>query len=585
MPKENTKSPTQPVLPQENYGLTVYPGAVPSTPILWPAVQHIGNQVQQTKGSAKPQATCVQPTTQPNQSVVAPRTTPSHVSNVRVVSRNVGGQKNITVQFDHPSGDPYFSGAKVYLRSGSKEPVLVASGAHSPLTFTATNDSAPHALHVTSVGNWGETDVLTSPSAPVKLFGPLNVSKVNSNAFASGGGITPTPPPSSVSDGLIHGNPVWDIDSAVVWFRDDFLCVASGATPGTISSAGLLTSEVAWFIVPATTMIPLTGAIPNLGALLFPLTGTKEGSSGAANFLVPFSAASDSAGLNTGWALFDKIGWACSWVFSFQRSVSATLAGSAPAFSIGQQCLYIGLGNLSILGGGGGTLSSSNPNRPPCFFGLRYDTDNTDPAISDTTMHFEAVCNVPSASRNNTQGNTFDTGVTPVEFVEYRLDLLYTTAGQLIYTLSGNGSSVTATLNVPNAPTSASCEFNAATGYGTIKTNGWNASWTNGSIITIAGYSGAGVAFNGVHQIVNIGGSNGQFNIILGGTSGSGSIDATGIITGYPGVFPWFSWGNDTEVTPTANRNGLLLDFIGFVWNPGVGGGMGTPNVKSARYF
>ena len=147
----------------------VFPGVIPATPILWPAPQHRSNQIQQTKGSAKPRASFVLPTTQPNQSGVAPRTTPAPVSDVRVVLRHNGASKNVTVQFNHPSGDPYFAGANVYLRRAGQQPTLVASGAKSPLTFSVGTNHAPHAIYVTSCGNWGETDVLTSPSHPVKL--------------------------------------------------------------------------------------------------------------------------------------------------------------------------------------------------------------------------------------------------------------------------------------------------------------------------------------------------------------------------------------------------------------------------------
>lgn len=152
-----------------NTAVDIHPGAIPTTPIIWPAKQHTENKIQQTKSSAKPQASFVLPTTQPNQSSVAPRTTPAHVSGVRVITRSQPGQKSVTVQFSHPSGDPYFAGANVYLRRAGRPPTLVASGAKSPLTFTATNSAAPHSVFVTSVGNWGETDVLTSPSHPVKL--------------------------------------------------------------------------------------------------------------------------------------------------------------------------------------------------------------------------------------------------------------------------------------------------------------------------------------------------------------------------------------------------------------------------------
>jgi len=160
------------VLPakDENDPNTIHPGVVPSSPIIWPADQHQSNQIQQTKGSAKPQASFVLPTVQPSQSSVAPRTTPNPVAQVRVVLRNNGAaQKNVTVQFNHPPGDQYFAGANVYLKRANQQPVLVASGAKSPITFATGKSAAPHAIYVTSQGNWGETDVATSPSHPVRL--------------------------------------------------------------------------------------------------------------------------------------------------------------------------------------------------------------------------------------------------------------------------------------------------------------------------------------------------------------------------------------------------------------------------------
>jgi hypothetical protein len=148
----------------------ITPGALPKTPIIWPTESHTVNKIQQTKGRAKPQTDNVQPTTQPNASSVQPRTTPAVVSNIRVVTRRASnGQKPITVQFTHPHGDSYFAGANVYLRQGSKQPVLVAGGAKSPLSFTAPATVAPHSIYITSYGNWGETPVLHSPSARVRL--------------------------------------------------------------------------------------------------------------------------------------------------------------------------------------------------------------------------------------------------------------------------------------------------------------------------------------------------------------------------------------------------------------------------------
>jgi hypothetical protein len=147
----------------------IYPGQIPTTPIIWPTAAHRSNQIQQTKGSAKPQLASTLPTTQPNASAVPARTTPASVSNVRVVLRPNGQSKNVTVQFNHPPGDAYFKSANVYLRRSGQQPTLVAAGAKSPLTFSVANNHAPHSIYVTSVGNWGETNVLTSPSHPVKL--------------------------------------------------------------------------------------------------------------------------------------------------------------------------------------------------------------------------------------------------------------------------------------------------------------------------------------------------------------------------------------------------------------------------------
>jgi hypothetical protein len=151
--------------------IAAHPGAVHSTPIIWPVDRHKSNQIQQTKGSAKPQADFALPTTMPNASVVAPRTTPKNVSQVRVITRPpVNGQKTVVVQFTHPTNDPHFQGASVYLRKSGGQPTQVASGNKSPLSFTVPVSTAPHAIHVTSWGPWGETNVLTSPGHHVRLI-------------------------------------------------------------------------------------------------------------------------------------------------------------------------------------------------------------------------------------------------------------------------------------------------------------------------------------------------------------------------------------------------------------------------------
>lgn len=148
-----------------------HPGANPVTPVIWPAERQQSQQIQQTKGSATPQSQFALPSTQPSVSVVAPGTTPAQVSHVRVISRKaVDGQKPLTVQFNHPTGNPYFAGVNVYLRRAGQQPTLVAGGAQSPVHFSVPTHAAPHAIYVTSRGNWGETAVTSSPSHPVRLI-------------------------------------------------------------------------------------------------------------------------------------------------------------------------------------------------------------------------------------------------------------------------------------------------------------------------------------------------------------------------------------------------------------------------------
>lgn len=574
--------------------LSVYPGSIPSTPIIWPTVQHNANQIQQTKGSAKPQATGVQPTTLPNQSTVAPRTTPAHVSNVRVVSRNVGGQKNLTVQFNHPSGDPYFSGAKVYLRQGNQEPVLVASGSKSPLTFTATNNSAPHSIFVTSVGNWGETDVMTSPSAPVKLLGPLNVSKVPGIALAAGGGGSPAPPPSSVSDGLIHGDLIWDIDSAYSYWRDDFRFVST--TTG-ISSGTSFTSELAWTIEPATGGSPsiscFSSGPPFIGGIVMGNAGGSGSTANSSTFIVPTANQAPSAITREWDALFEHPNWKMVWQFALVRAASGTTALSN-AFSMAQTSWYVGLANVPSLS----SFTQATSPRLPVFVGLRYDTDTTAPSIADSVFVFEAVCNSSSingSTRNNTQGNTSSTGIVPTEGHFYRLEMECTAVGAVVMTLTDSiqtaGTGVTtavaqysATITIPLF-TCTNISYQAGNGMAYLDPVGTsNSPFTAGSIVTVAGTGASGI--DGANYIVLSASAGTSANYYSAASFGNTNA-STATMKGYPAVFPFWCFGNSSATgTLTINIRGAVLDFAAFIWNPGVGG-FTTPaeNPLLSRYF
>lgn len=590
----NKSQPTIP-LAQPNNELKIYPGAIPTTPILWPAVQHPSNQIQQTKGSAKPQATGVLPTTQPNQSTVAPRTTPAHVSNVRVVSRNVGGQKNITVQFNHPSGDPYFSGANVYLRSGTKQPVLVASGAKSPLTFTATNDSAPHSIHVTSVGNWGETDVMTSPSAPVKLFGPLNVSQTVGDAFASGGAI-PAPPP-GVTDGLIHGqggggvdSGSWESDPAYILLRDDFINVGlSVNTEGnTVASIGAYNWTVSGTIA-SSGYGSMGGIPPNMGTFGW---ANNTSASNAGWLLLPSGNATDAATVFTPavWPLFEaaSVPWKMTWIFQLNPIYSNGTA----AFAATKKAIYIGLtGPYAAAQAGVGSISGSPVSRPDIFIGLRYDTSTTSPSIGDSFYTLEVVCNQSGspAARHNTQGTTYVTNVAPAAGVWHRVDISSTVKGKVTITLDGSAVN-TLTASVPTV--TITCGAGQATG-GTAAGIGF-VDWTlttipqgaapygAGSVITITGFTSTQAALNGTYTLFhNDSGVNLSW---LSGASVSTGSNGSAVIVGLPAVYPVVLMGNDDTSSPASNM-GISVDFFSFIWNPAVGGGTGTPVITKPRYF
>jgi hypothetical protein len=556
--------------------LTIYPGAIPTTPVIWPSDSHQSNQIQQTKGSAKPQAVGVQPTTQPNQSTVAPRTTPAHVSNVRVVSRNAGGQKNITVQFNHPAGDPYFSGANVYLRSGSKQPVLVASGAKSPLTFTASNDSAPHSVHVTSVGNWGETDVLTSPAAPVKLFGPLNVSKSSGTAFAAGGGGSPTPS-GGATDGIIHGQGgggvsigSWESDPAYFILRDDFSS-SINPTAGTISQSQI--GQLGWALFPVnavTTPFYLGGAAPNFGQFGW----SNAASASEAGWLIL-----NQGGPFNGWALGEKTNWLMTWVFKWDGAT-----GNGATYLTTKKAFYLGLTGANFQ-----TLTAGTVSRPDTFMGLRFDTSTSAPSIGDSAFTFEVVANLTLSSvvRHNTQGTTQATTVAPIQGVWHRLDIYSTTAGIVNMVLDGTFK-FSAAIPEISITGSSGGQASVVDGISTIAISTGAAApsgapvWAAGSVVTISGLTGTAAPLNGPQTLFQADSAHLYADVSVG-SFGTQSQNCTA--SGFVSWVPVCLYGNDDTASPTVESAMAVVDFFSFVWNPGIGGGTGTPNPLLPRYF
>jgi hypothetical protein len=383
---------------------------------------------------------------------------------------------------------------------------------------------------------------------------------------------SPAPAPAT-GDGLIHGDAIWEIDPAYVWIRDDFTMMSFA------SSGTLLTSEGAWIFSGTVNAVHDSGGYPNAGNLVIPNNATAN----SVSYLSP--GTSTSSTFATGyWPLLDYPSWKMVWNFTLGRLYNFN-GGSIPVsgFSLAQTSLYIGIGCTPL--NNPPTIGSAT-GRPPFFIGLRFDTDTTAPAISDTQFVFEAVSNnAISGSRVNTQGGTFATGITPTEGVNYRLELLCTAAGSVKVTLFTGAASVSTTFTMPLWTTAANTNnsYSSTGGIGLVNTfvgvSTFNSPVGKGSVFTVSGTS---TPFDGTHTAIGV--ANGNIINYFKSSSGSSS-GASSTVNGNPAMVPWVSFGNDTTASPTANSKVLFVDFFSFVWNPGVGGGMRTPNSLLSRYF
>lgn len=468
----------------------------------------------------------------------------------------------------------------------------------------------------------------------------------------------------SGGDGLIHGNTIWEIDSAYFLLRDNFYQNGNSdsTTAGTVGDLNWAWSS------PSTTQI---GGFSNYQAPYF--SGTSIVPDNTVNkfgYIVPSwqsSLTQANPVRSPVWPLFDHPSWECTWVFQLDRSdplsTSDTAFNSSPVLP--NTSFYLG-----FVGWDSNTLitRSSQGARPYCFAGLRYDRDPgvtltltsvgnssggvavysgtitgggtgggfvgqkftiagftasnnngvfictasttstitlanasataethaataQSPSITDTTFKFEAVSNTMMNQylRNNTQGNIYDTAITPAENVWYRLDMICTSQGQLQISLTGGGVTTGfQTLNIPQYSfTGATVTFNAGSN-GPIQyafsTSGLNnlVGAGEGTILNISGWSGGsrGSSFTETMRGFNDVTPRSAYDSQIGSTSSQGSA----VFTFYPGFYPAVIFGNDSESSPAVNKS-LIVNFFAFVWNPGVDGGSGTPNSLLPRYF
>jgi len=368
-------------------------------------------------------------------------------------------------------------------------------------------------------------------------------------------------------DGLIHGDAISEIDPAYVVLRDDFINVNVG---GAFTS---FISEFPWYASnggSTSSVFVGGGAIPSFG-----LVGiSNSATAGSCSFLLPMLQAQPA---QIGWPLLDYPGWKLIWTFNLDLMAAGSGAGP---FTWAKVSTYVGLANYAGLSSSP-TGGSTTP-RPPFFLGLRYDTDPTAPAISDTQFMFEYVTNTTATpdTRENTQGTVVATGIAATKGTQYRLEISCIVAGQVNLFLTNGTTSFNTTMTVAQFTSSAAPTISATGGVAFYNSTTYFP-WAAGSKVTIVG--GANTDYNGTFVLLP---ANLQtLNAAFYSSSAQTGADTGAVTSVYPALVPFVSFGNDTTATPTANTKAIQIDFFGFVWNPGVGGGTGTPNPTKARYF
>ena len=457
---------------------------------------------------------------------------------------------------------------------------------------------APNLQHdLTFMGTrYGGPGIPSVPLMPPSIAGaPSSNAAIQSTAqkVINAQKVVPTPTPvvtASPGDGLIHGDAIWETDSAYVQLRDEFVQANSGnaafgelswiPSTNTGSNGGLLGSasglgplhigEVQWNNSTSSNSTPTQG----IGNITF-------------NF--PSSPAVQDLS-NISWALLSIPNWKATFIWRFHRGVDEIFNGSSPNINFSKKSVYIGLAFNNA------SPSSNGWSRPPIFIGARYDTDNTAPAISDATIKLEAVENaLPNGAgtagitRNNTQGTVVDTGITPSEDAYYRLDILCTSVGVVQMSINGATpstftlSKMTVHAGDPGSDSIVANHGQAALFLGSVAGVNVNHPFGPGESVQVSGTStaldgtfindssaGSGQSTNNIHYL--------ESTVVAQSSPGGWSL------LGFPSLVPIFMFGNDSQAGPVVNCR-ICIDYFSFVWNPGVGGGTGTPDPTKSRYF
>lgn len=210
----------------------------------------------------------------------------------------------------------------------------------------------------------------------------------------------------------------------------------------------------------------------------------------------------------------------------------------------------------------------------------------TAPGLNDSFFTFEAVVN-PSfgtAARHNAQGSTQVTTIAPASGVWHRLDMICTAPGVVTMTLDGAATFTTTvpafTALSPSSSGAVAVNNGIAAVSPSTSTSGTGV-WSAGSEITLSGLTGGDTGLNGVHTVIYSTGTTLFFDTKVGNIGNHGASFTT---VGLPALIPYCCFGNDDSVSVVSDTT-AFVDFFSFVWNPGVGGGTGTPNPALSRYW
>lgn len=436
-------------------------------------------------------------------------------------------------------------------------------------------------LRITDLNSIGQIGVLNKWATYIES----QLKATNTKIFAVSNTAVATIPPPVVgaTDGLVHGDAVWEYDSAYSILRDDFVMGTASTSPLGDNSYWKLSGT------GSPTASNYGGAFPYLGQVqIYPGSTAADSTAFIAPGNVLGTAVTRSV-WDFAWPLLDYPGWKMTWVFTL-RPPDPDNGGTLQTFSASKLSVYVGLANAG--GAVGGSFAPGA--RPNVFFGCRFDTDTSAPSIGDTTYHLEACINAinttTSTTRYNNQGTlggTFDTAIAPVSGEMHRLEISYITAGSLVMTFDGVSTTFPISKLVNSLPNNVistgggNSRMPTAVSGGFTNTNGYTGVGA-GSLVTFAGATFP-TPYVGTFPVLQSEG--GTFTVIKTPPSGVGGLTGAFTMTAYPALYPIASIGVDsTGSGPGVLTRGLAVDYFSFVWNKGLAGG-GTPVATNPRYW